>query len=143
MSADGKAEGVEPMEWAEITIVFWVSHLVGDFLLQTEWQATSKYAGLGRDRTARVALFSHVSVYTLCFVPALVWIGEGTSALAAVGLGAVIFFPHLVIDDGRLLHTYMLRVKRAPDPQSVALLVVVDQSLHLIFLWATAMLAVA
>jgi hypothetical protein len=37
----------------------------------------------------------------------------------------------------------MLRVKRAPDPQSVALLVVVDQSLHLIFLWATAMLAVA
>ncbi len=131
------------MEWAEITIVFWVSHLFGDFLLQTDWQATSKLGGLGRDRTARLALFSHVGVYTLCFVPALIWIGEATSALGAVGLGAVIFIPHLVIDDGRLLHAYMLRVKGSRDPQSAGLVAAVDQSLHLISLWGTALLAVA
>lgn len=131
------------MEWAEITVVFWVSHLVGDFLLQVEWQAAHKTGGLGRDPRARAALFSHVAVYTLCFVPALIWIAGSTSALAAVGLGAVIFLPHLVIDDGRLLRAYMLRVKGTPAPQSLALTAVIDQSLHLISLWATALLAVA
>jgi hypothetical protein len=131
------------MEWVEITIVFWVSHLAGDFLLQTDRQATRKFGGLSRDRAARAALTSHVAVYTLCFVPALIWIAEGKTALGAVGLGAVIFLPHLVIDDGRLLQAYMRRVKRIPDPQPVALVVAVDQSLHLISLWATALLAVA
>jgi Protein of unknown function (DUF3307) len=131
------------MEWAEITIVFWVSHLVGDFLLQTEWQAENKIGGLGADSRARAALFSHVAVYTLCFVPALIWIAESTDALAAVGLGAVIFLPHLVIDDGRLLHAYMRRVKGCPDPLSQGLVAAVDQSLHLISLWGTALLAVA
>ncbi len=88
-----------------------------------------------------MALFTHVSVYTLCFVPALIWVGADTGALAAVGLGAVIFLPHLVIDDGRLLNTYMLRVKRCPPPPA-GLTASVDQSLHLICLWATALLAV-
>ena len=55
MSARGadEREGEEAaslsMEWAEITIVFWVSHLAGDFLLQTDWQAEHKHGGLGRD----------------------------------------------------------------------------------------------
>lgn len=116
---------------------------MGDFLLQTDWQAGHKHGGLGHDRTSRVALFSHVSVYTLCFVPALIWVGGDTGALAAVGLGAVIFLPHLVIDDGRLLHAYMLRVKRAPDPPPAGITASVDQALHLISLWAAALLAVA
>jgi hypothetical protein len=131
------------MGFAQVTIVFLVSHLVGDFLLQTDWQAAHKYGGLGRDRTSRLALFSHVGVYTLCFVPALIWVGADTGALAAVGLGAVIFLPHLVIDDGRLLHAYMLKVKRCPPPPPAGLTASVDQSLHLVSLWATALLAVA
>jgi Protein of unknown function (DUF3307) len=128
--------------FAQIAIVFWVSHLVGDFLLQTDWQAAHKRGGLGRDRTSRLALFSHVSVYTLCFVPALIWVGSETGALAAVGLAAVIFLPHLVIDDGRLLNVYMLRVKRTAAPPPAGLTASVDQGLHLICLWATALLAV-
>jgi hypothetical protein len=131
------------MGFAQVTVVFWVTHLVGDFLLQTEWQAAHKHGGLGRDPASRVALFSHVIVYTLCFIPALIWVGADTGALAAVGLGAVIFLPHLVIDDGRLLHAYMLRIKRCPDPPPAGLTASVDQSLHLISLWATALLAVA
>jgi hypothetical protein len=130
------------MSFAQVTIVFFVSHLVGDFLLQTEWQAANKHGGLGRDPRSRFALFSHVIVYTLCFVPALIWVGADTGALAAVGLGAVIFLPHLVIDDGRLLNTYMLRVKRCSNPPPAGLTASVDQSLHLICLWATALLAV-
>jgi hypothetical protein len=27
------------MPWVEVFVVFFVSHLVGDFALQTEWQA--------------------------------------------------------------------------------------------------------
>ena len=123
--------------------MFWVSHLVGDFLLQTSWQASHKHGGLGRDPVARRALFSHVTVYTLCFVPALIWIGSDVGALAAIGLAAVIFLPHLIIDDGRLLQDYMVRVKHMSDPPPVPLTTVVDQSLHLICLWATALLAVA
>lgn len=129
--------------WAELTIVFWISHLVGDFLLQTDWQAAHKYGGLGRDARPRAALLSHVGIYTLCFVPALIWVAGDIGALAAAGLAAVIFLPHLVIDDGRLLRAYMLRVKRCPDPPPTGLTASVDQSLHLICLWATALLAAA
>lgn len=127
----------------EITIVFWMSHLVGDFLLQTNWQAATKYGGLGADSRTRAALFSHVVIYTICFVPALIWIGSDGGALGAVGLAVVIFVPHLVIDDGRLVRAYMIRVKRCPDPPPGLLTATVDQSLHLICLWATALLAVA
>src|SRR5512134_3480831 len=112
----GAATGCEPMEWAEITIVFWVSHLVGDFLLQTDWQALNKHGDSGSPWVSRRALLSHVSVYTLCFVPALIWIRDDISVLGAIGLAAVIFVPHLVIDDGRLVRLYMVRVKRSPDP---------------------------
>ena len=130
------------MGWAEITVVFWISHLAGDFLLQTDWQATYKYGGLGGDARARAALSSHVTIYTLCFVPALIWVGSDIGALAAIGLALMIFLPHLVIDDGRLLGLYMRRVKRS-DPPPAGLTASVDQSLHLICLWATALLAVA
>ena len=59
------------MPWIEIFGVFIVSHLAGDFLLQTDWQATHKHGGLGRDPVARRALVSHVATYGLAFVPAL------------------------------------------------------------------------
>ena len=62
------------MEWTEIFAVFIVSHLVGDYLLQTEWQALNKRGGLSRDPVSRRALLSHISTYTLAFVPAAVWL---------------------------------------------------------------------
>ena len=58
------------MPWVEVFVVFFVSHEVGDYLLQTDWQATHKRGGLGSDHEARLALLSHVSVYTLAFLPA-------------------------------------------------------------------------
>ncbi len=94
------------MSWVEIFAVFVVSHALGDYLLQTDWQATHKRGGLGGDRTARMALLSHVFTYTLAFVPARIWLATDG------GLGAVrrwscspsgIYVPHMVQDDGRLL----------------------------------------
>jgi hypothetical protein len=129
------------MDWAEVFIVFVVSHLAGDFLLQTEWQARNKWGGLGRDPTARRALLSHIATYTLAFVPALVWIADSQGAAAAFGLGALIAVPHLGLDDGRFLNAYLLRVKGCAEPPPVGLAVAVDQSFHLISLWLVALLA--
>jgi hypothetical protein len=128
------------MSWAEISIVFFVSHLTGDFLIQTSWQANHKREGLGKDPVARRALLSHASTYTLAFVPALIWIGDQTGVAAALLVAAAIFVPHMVVDDGRLVRLYMKRVKRCPDP-SDRLTLMVDQSTHLICLWAAALLA--
>ena len=39
------------MPWVEIFAVFFVSHQVGDYLIQTDWQAMHKRGGLsGRGR---------------------------------------------------------------------------------------------
>ena len=53
------------MEWFEVFAVFLVSHLVGDYLLQTDWQAVHKHRGLGPDPVSRRALASHVATYTI------------------------------------------------------------------------------
>jgi hypothetical protein len=127
------------VSWVEIFAVFVVSHALGDYLLQTDWQATNKRGGLGRDRTARMALLSHVFTYTLAFVPAGIWLADG--GLAAVGLVLLavgIYLPHMVQDDGRLLSAYIRTVKRCTEASARQIFTPVDQSFHLIVLFATA-----
>ena len=99
------------MAWVEIFAVFFVCHLVGDYLLQTDWQARHKRGGLGSDPVRRRALVSHITSYTLAFVPALVWLADEIGALEAVGIGALIAVPHLIQDDGRALAAYVRLVK--------------------------------
>jgi hypothetical protein len=125
--------------WVEIFAVFVVSHALGDYLLQTDWQALNKRGGLGGDRTARRALVSHVTTYTLAFVPAGIWIAEDLSALGIVALAAGIYIPHLIQDDGRLLSTYVARVKGCGAANARNVFTSVDQSLHLIILFITAL----
>ena len=131
------------MPWSEAFIVLLLSHLAGDFLLQTDWQAENKHAGLGGNSEARRALFSHLATYTLAFVPAVIWfageLGTGT-ALASVGL---IFLPHLLQDDGRLLGRYTTLVKGPGAAQVPLVLVAVDQTLHLLVLFGIALLVTA
>jgi len=131
------------MSWVEVFAVFVVSHLAGDFLLQTDSQALNKYGGLSRDPVRRRALFAHVATYGLCFVPAGIWLGSNLSAGAAVGLVALVIVPHLIQDDGRLLTLYLLRVKKAHPEPGTFLFVSVDQSFHMVALFLTALLASA
>jgi hypothetical protein len=127
----------------EVFAVFLVCHLVGDYLLQTEFQATNKRGGLGRDPVARRALVGHIALYTLAFVPALVWIAFERSAAGAVALGLLIAIPHLVQDDGRPVSAYLRHVKHTEADVHGALFASVDQSLHVLALFGAALLAAA
>jgi Protein of unknown function (DUF3307) len=126
--------------WTEVFIVFLVSHLVGDFGFQTEWQAMHKHGGLGPDPEARRALISHIAAYTLAYVPALVWLAGDIGAGAALGTAALISFPHLVQDDGRLVWAWVRRVKGTDPIAHANVTLMVDQSFHLVALLLTALL---
>jgi hypothetical protein len=124
--------------WVEIFAVLVVSHAVGDYLLQTDWQAMNKRGGLSGDSLAQRALVSHVVSYTAAFVPAAIWLGDDLNPVGVAAFLAAIFFPHLIQDDGRLLGVYIRRVKGAGAASNQTLVTSVDQSLHLVILFATA-----
>jgi hypothetical protein len=125
--------------WVEIFVVFVVSHALGDYLLQTDWQATHKRAGLGRDPKARKALLTHVLTYTIAFVPAGIWLADELGAGVAL-LAVGIYVPHMVQDDGRLLSAYITRVKGCSAAAQKEIFTAVDQSFHLIVLFLTALI---
>jgi hypothetical protein len=127
------------MAWVEVFAVFVVCHLVGDYLLQTDWQATNKRGGLGPDPEARRALASHIFTYTLAYVPAFIWLADdlGAELIAVVALIAV---PHWVQDDGRLLGAYMRRVKHVHG-ENPSVTAAADQAFHFVALLLVAFLA--
>jgi Protein of unknown function (DUF3307) len=126
------------MPWVEVFAAFVVCHLVGDYLLQTDWQALNKRGGLGPDPLARRALFSHIATYTLAFVPALIWLADDIGAWA-IATAALIAVPHWIQDDGRLLSAYMVRVKHTDPRQNLSVTAAADQSLHFVALFLTAL----
>lgn len=127
------------MTWVSVLAAFLVAHMVGDYLLQTDWQARNKRGGLGPDPLARRALVTHVTSYTLAFLPALVWIGTELEPVWAVIAGVLVFLPHGLIDDGRVVRLYLVRVKRA-DGLDLGLAASVDQSFHVLSLFLVALL---
>lgn len=128
------------MAWVEIFVVFFVSHVVGDYLVQTDWQATHKRGGLGRDRVARRALWSHAATYTLAFAPALIWL-SGDLGAGVLWVAVLIGAPHLGQDDGRVVDWWMRHVKRADSGTQPLVAAEVDQTLHLVALLALALAA--
>ena len=128
------------MAWVEVFAAFVVCHLAGDYLLQTDWQAKHKRAGLGRDPVARRALFTHVTSYTLAFVPAFIWLADDIGA-NVIWVAALVFVPHLIQDDGRALTAYMEAVKGGEVPENLGVAAAVDQSFHFLTLFGIALLA--
>jgi hypothetical protein len=123
--------------WVEVFVVFALCHLVGDYLLQTDWQARWKHRGLSGGQSLH-ALTAHVTTYTLAFTPAIVWIADDLSPLGVVATVAAIFVPHFVQDDGRLLAAYMVRVKKL-DLKNTMVTAAVDQTFHMLTLFAIAL----
>lgn len=128
------------MPWVEVFAVFVVSHLVGDYLLQTDWQAAHKRGGLGPNRESRRALLAHITTYTLAFVPGLIWLADDIGAWA-IGVAALIALPHMVQDDGRLLERYIAFIKGEPATRNTSVVAVVDQSFHILVLFLIALWA--
>jgi len=126
------------MPWVEVFAAFVVCHLVGDYLLQTDWQALHKRGGLGPDPLARRALFSHIVTYTLAFVPALIWLADDIGAWA-IATAALIAVPHWVQDDGRLLAAYVVRVKHTDPRANPSITAAADQTFHFVALFLTAL----
>jgi hypothetical protein len=126
------------VSWVSVLAGFLVAHMVGDYLLQTDWQARHKRGGLGGDAVARKALVCHVTSYTLAFLPAFVWIGSELDVVWAVVAAILVYLPHLVIDDGRVVTLYLARVKRV-DGLNLGVAASVDQSFHVLSLFLAAM----
>ncbi len=127
------------VEWVEVLAVFVVCHLIGDFLLQTDWQARHKHGGLGRDPVARRALAQHIATYALAFSPAWVWIAVERGWLAVL-IAAAVIVAHTIQDDGRLVGAYMIAVKRVDPAGAPILAVFVDQAFHVVALFGAACL---
>ena len=128
------------MPWPSVYLALLVSHLAGDFLLQTEWQAVNKRGGLGRDSERRRALILHGITYTVAYVPALIWIAGELGALGALACAVAITLPHVLIDDGAFLRAWLSRVKHNDDPETW-LVAAVDQTFHLVCLLPVALVA--
>ena len=128
------------MSWVEIFAVFVVSHLVGDYLLQTDWQARHKRGGLGDDPVRRRALLSHVGTYTLAFAPALAWMAPEAHA-NVIWVAVAVFVPHVIQDDGRLLTWFVYRVKGVSQETAREVFKPVDQSFHILALFGLAVAA--
>jgi hypothetical protein len=126
------------MSWPEVYLALLVSHLAGDFLLQTEFQAVNKRGGLGGDPRRRRALLLHGLTYTAAYVPALVWLAGEIGAAGAVACALAITLPHVLIDDARVLFWWMSRVKHNDDPETW-LVAAVDQTSHLVCLLPVAL----
>lgn len=122
------------MHWVEIFAVFVVSHMVGDFVLQTDWQAVNKHGGLRPgNAVGRRALLTHCGTYTLAFAPCLVWLA-GDLSWSVLIVAAALFFPHVVQDDGRVLARYMREVKKADPTKLPVVALGLDQSVHAVVL---------
>ena len=92
---------------------------------------------------ARRALFSHLLTYSLCFVPAFIWVADKESGGRLVATILIVILTHLIQDDRRLLYRYTVVVKKADPPPDHPLWIFIDQSFHLAWLFGAALAAAA
>ena len=101
-----------------------IGHLVGDYLLQTDWQAGNKKSpGL----IGWLACLSHCLVWTLSVLLFTGWWN--------LNLAILVFLSHLVLDRTKFIAWYVRIVKKSRDQW---LNIICDNALHLVFLWLIA-----
>jgi hypothetical protein len=83
-----------------------------------------------------------VTTYTLAFVPAFIWIGSELDVVWAIVAAVLVYVPHLLIDDGRLVGFYLARVKGV-EGMNLSLAASVDQSFHVVSLFLAAVVVSA
>lgn len=100
-----------------------VGHLIGDFLLQTNWMATQK-------SQYWVARLVHVIVYTLSVSTVALAIGVGLSTWGIV----IIFGSHFIVDKRTIAPWWVATVMQTTGKESGWLGLVVDQVFHVLIL---------
>lgn len=101
-----------------------LAHLVGDYLLQTEWMAKYK-------AERWLPLLTHCLVYTtVVALFAFLWLPEGLSMWGI----ALVFVSHVILDRRTLVALWYKRIMRVTDEKSKWLMIVADQIFHLIVL---------
>jgi hypothetical protein len=109
-----------------------LAHLVGDWLLQNEWQAIQK----GKKWQA---LISHVLVYHIVVLAVLV-VRFGAYDLRVYITVAILAVTHTLLDMRRSVEWYIRTFRlSASNPPELWLVIVVDQSIHLILLGLAAL----
>jgi hypothetical protein len=110
-----------------------MGHLVGDWLLQSDWMAQGKKTGL-----IRLAGPVHFAIYATVVMGAL-WLSgvRDKQPVFYLWLSVVLFCSHWLLDGTRLVERWM-RLLGQHDPKMVRLMV--DQTLHLLVLAALAVL---
>jgi hypothetical protein len=108
-----------------------MAHILGDWLLQTEWQAKNKQSNW-------LALLVHVAIYHIVALAILIW-GFDLDLTAAVLVVVALAVLHALLDRREiviwLMRTLRITVERKPEGW---LLIAVDQALHLLLLGAAA-----
>jgi hypothetical protein len=104
-----------------------IAHLLGDWLLQTEWMAIEKQRNWG-------AMWSHVAIYHM-LVLAVLLVGVAGRTVEVLVAVAVLALSHAWLDRGWPVVGLMkaLRIVRVREPERW-LVMVVDQVLHVTLL---------
>jgi hypothetical protein len=104
-----------------------VAHLVGDWLLQTEWQAVNKTKNYR-------ALLSHIGVYSVIMLGVLI-LDFGFQNIYVYIMVGMLALSHALLDRRwpviRLMEAFRLIVKREPERW---LVMAIDQVLHIALL---------
>ena len=104
-----------------------VAHLVGDWLLQTEWQALNK----SRDYRA---LFSHVSIYSAVMLSVLV-VDFGFRNIYVYAVIVMFWLSHALLDRGGFVIPFMKTLRMIVDREPQRwLTMMTDQILHILII---------
>ncbi|USG63289.1 DUF3307 domain-containing protein [Brevibacillus ruminantium] len=104
--------------------VLLIAHLIGDYLLQTEWMAKYKAERWW-------PLLAHCFVYTLVVgLISFLWLPTALSWWAIL----LIFVSHVLMDRRGFVFFWYRRVMRVTDDRNKWLMIMVDQTFHLIIL---------
>lgn len=98
-----------------------VAHLIGDYLLQTNWMATYKTTKLS-------ALLAHCTVYTLSLV-VVAYFTFGSLPFWAI---AIIFVAHVFFDKRTFTVWWVEKIMGSSSKQFGWLVIMVDQVFHII-----------
>ena len=107
---------------------FLIGHLIGDWLLQSDWMANGK-----RRRLVTAAGLSHFFVYTLTLA-SMVWLYHHKHPIPPnkfLSMALLIFISHWLIDATYFVEKWMKLLGQRNQP---LVRLMVDQSFHLIIL---------